>query len=70
MKNTRTVEDMSPYERSRWYALISAIDIIDSECIDRRKNFTKTKISPIALQKYIESTHAPYIDRITTDPEA
>ena len=59
-------EEMSLFEKSRWFALLEAIDIIDEQCLERNKDFESLNLEPLALKKYIENMcdrHAKIIER-------
>ena len=47
---------MDRFEEARWLALMEAVNIIADECEDRGKSFDELKISPLDVEKYIEST--------------
>ena len=51
----RKYEQMSNYEKSRWFALLNAIDIIDDACKLRNKKFDTIELKPIDIKKFINS---------------
>lgn len=61
------IKDMSVFQKARWYSLLDAVNIISNECERRDKNFDKMKISPLVVQKYIESTCDIYARKIEAD---
>ena len=64
-----SIENMSVFEQARWYSLIEAVNIIADECESRGHNFDKMKVSPLDLEKYIESTCDIYARKIETENE-
>lgn len=65
----RKLEDMSVFEQSRWYALMEAVNIIADECDERGHDFDKIKISPLDVEKYIESTCDIFARKIIEEQE-
>lgn len=59
-----TLDEMSVFEQSRWFALMEAVEIIASECEERNINFNKLKISPLSVEKYIEKTSDIFAQKI------
>ncbi len=66
---TKNIDELTIYEQSRWYALLDAIDIIEDECVRLKRDFTKIKMSPIGIEKYINSTFEGYARRIEAETE-
>ena len=52
----KMLDDMSTFEIARWQALMDAVEIIHEKCIDKKINFDKVDIKPLAVSKFIEST--------------
>lgn len=44
---------MNDYEKSRWMALICAIDVIDKQCQLKNIQFNQINIKPSSLKRYI-----------------
>lgn len=65
----KKLEDMSVFEQSRWYALMEAVNIIADECEERGRDFDKIKISPLDVEKYIESTCDIFARKIIEEQE-
>ena len=65
----KKIEDMTIFEQSRWYALMEAINIIADECDERGRDFDKIKISPLDVEKYIESTCDIFARKIIEEQE-
>ncbi len=65
----KKLEDMSVFEQSRWYALMDAVNIIADECEERGRDFDKIKISPLDIEKYIESTCDIFARKIIEEQE-
>lgn len=65
----KDLNDMSPFEQARWYALVEAVNIIADECEKRGKNFNKMKVSPLDLEKYIEGTCDIFTRKIEAERE-
>lgn len=63
----KTIDQMDTFELSRWYALMEAVDIIASECSDRGVEFDTLKMSPLGIEKFIESTCDIYAKKIEED---
>ena len=57
-------KDMTVFEQSRWYSLLDAVNLVSAECDRRGKNFDNIKISPLDVEKYIESTCDIYARKI------
>lgn len=53
---SRCMDEMSVFELSRWYAIVDAVNIIGDECDERGIKFNDVKLSPLVIEKYIEST--------------
>lgn len=66
----KDIEKMETFELSRWYALMEAVDIIASECKDRDIDFDSLKMSPLGIEKYIESTCDKYAQKIEKEKAA
>lgn len=64
---TKTLEEMSVFEQSRWYALLEAVDIISQRCEERGVDFETLHLSPIGIEKYVESTCDIYAQKIQAD---
>lgn len=60
----REFKDMTVFEQSRWYSLLDAVNLVSAECDRRGKNFDNVKISPLDVEKYIESTCDIYARKI------
>ena len=69
----KKIEKMDNYERSRWYALLKAIDTIDETCEILNKKFEDIELKPVALKHYIKSLSTKIqgdLDRLDKDAEA
>ena len=44
---------MNDYEKSRWMALICAIDVIDKQCQLKKIQFNQINIKPSSIKRYI-----------------
>ena len=52
-----SIEHMTVFELSRWFALMDCVNIISEECTDRRINFEKEiDLKSLHIRKYINST--------------
>jgi len=54
-------------QKSRWMALMSAIDLIESSCKKYKKDFNTIDIKPSALKKFIDTMAAKYEKEIWND---
>lgn len=52
----KTVDQMTAHEIGRWCALIEGVNLIADKCDERGMNFENLKITPNALEKYVEKT--------------
>ena len=55
---------MTTKQKTRWMALISAIDIIETSCEKYCKDFNTIDIKPSALKKYIDTMAAKFEDEL------
>jgi hypothetical protein len=53
---TRSIEEMSLFELSRWCALMEGVNIIADKCDDKNINFDTVELEPLSLRKYVEGT--------------
>lgn len=58
------LDNMSVFEQARWYSLMEAVNLIGNTCDNKGIDFNKLKISPLDVQKYIESTCDIYARKI------
>jgi len=56
----RTPEQMSKYETSRWFALLTAIELIEQNCESLNKDFDELDLKPIAIKHYVNSLSKQY----------
>lgn len=62
-------DDLNNTQKSRWMALISAIDLIEASCKKYKKDFNTVDIKPSALKKYIDTMAAKYENDIWNDDQ-
>ena len=67
--STAQIDEMTNFEKSRWFAMIEAIDLIARTCDDRDINFDELKISPLDIEKYIEKTCDIFARKLDEDDE-
>jgi hypothetical protein len=69
MNITQQIDEMSNFEKARWFSLIEAIDLISRECDERNVDFDEIKISPLDIEKYIEKTCDIFARKLDEDDE-
>ena len=50
------LDAMPDFEIARWQSLMDAVEMVHEKCVDRKMDFNKLDIKPLAINKFIEST--------------
>lgn len=64
----KTIKNMDNYELSRWYALIEAVDLIDSTCETLNKDFDTIHLNSIAIKEFINDTALKFERDLDSEP--
>ena len=63
--NTRTMDDMTQYEVSRWLALLDAVNIVADNAEKNGMHFSEMQIKQTAIETYVDSTCTTILKAIT-----
>ena len=62
-----TYETMDAEQKSRWMAMLLAVDEIDKFCQDKHVDFENLELKPIAIKHFINATSPKLLNEIKKD---